>query len=48
MRAEKRQVVRCWYPEARGDLFELGNGVHAEVLIGNPAYQVSSGDIVAV
>jgi hypothetical protein len=48
MREEKRQVVRCWYPEPRGALFALDNGSNAEVLIGNPAYQVTSGEIVTL
>jgi len=47
-RADKRRAVRVWYPEPRGDILHLNNGVMAEVLIGNPAYQVSSGDIVAL
>lgn len=47
-RADKRLAVRLWYPEDRGDILHLDNGIHAEVLIGNPAYQVSSGEIVAV
>lgn len=47
-RADKRLAVRVWYPEARGELLHLDNGIHAEVLIGNPAYQVSSGEIVAL
>ena len=48
VRAEPGQVVRCWFPEPRGALFELPNGANAEVLIGAPAYQLTSGDIVAL
>lgn len=48
MRNESRIVVRCWHPEEHEALFDVGNGVNAEVLMGNPAYQVSSGEIVAL
>lgn len=48
MRAEKRQVVRCWYPESRGELFDLGRDINAQVLIGDPAYQVTDGEIVSL
>ena len=48
MRAEKRLVTRIWHPEAVGDLFDIGNGVNAVVVVGDPAYQVTSGDIVAL
>jgi hypothetical protein len=48
IRAEPGQVVRCWFPEPRGPLFQLDNGANAEVLIGAPAYQLTSGDIVAL
>lgn len=47
-RAETRIVTRMWYPERRPALFNLGNGINAEVLIGDPAYQVTSGEIVAL
>ena len=45
---ERRQVVRMWFPEQRDALYALGNGTNAEVLIGEPAYQVTSGEIVAL
>lgn len=48
VRADKRQVSRCWYPTARGALLALDNGSNAEVLIGDPAYQVTSGEIIAL
>lgn len=41
-------VARVWHPEAVGELLDLRHGVNAEVLVGNPAYQLSSGEIVAV
>lgn len=47
-RKDVRLATRIWYPEPRGDLFGLGNGINAEVLIGAPAYQVSSGEIIAI
>lgn len=47
-RAEKRQVTRCWHPAPDCELFELGAGINAQVLIGDPAYQVTDGDIVTL
>lgn len=47
-RADKRLATRVWFPEPRGDLVDVGNSINAAVLIGAPAYQVSSGEIVAV
>jgi len=47
-RADARLATRVWYPDPRGDLLDLGNGINAEVLIGAPAYQVSTGDIIAI
>ena len=47
-RKDARLATRIWHPDARGDLFDLGGGINAQVLIGNPAYQVSSGEIVAI
>lgn len=47
-RAEHRQVTRIWYPDERPALFELDNGSNASVVIGDPAYQVSDGEIVAL
>lgn len=48
MRAEKRLVTRVWHPEAKGELLDLGAGVNAEILTGDPAYQLTSGEIVAL
>lgn len=42
-----KPVSTMWYPEARGDLFELPNGVNVRVLKGDPAWQHSDGSIVA-
>lgn len=47
-RKDARLTTRIWYPEPRGHLFDIGNGINAEVLVGAPAYQVSSGEIVAI
>lgn len=43
VRAEQRQVARIWYPEPRGDLFQLPNGSNAHVVEGPAAYQCSCG-----
>lgn len=48
VRAEKRLVTRIWHPTPEGELFDLGQGVSAQVLMGDPAYQVTSGEIVAL
>lgn len=42
--AEKRMVTRIWHPTAPCDLHHLREGIHAEVLEGEPAYQVTSGE----
>lgn len=47
-RSDARLATRVWFPEDRGAHFELNNGVNCAVLIGEPAYQVSSGEIVAL
>jgi hypothetical protein len=47
-RNDARLATRVWFPEDRGAHFELNNGVNCAVLIGEPAYQVSSGEIVAL
>jgi hypothetical protein len=47
-RSDARLATRIWYPDPRGDLFDLGAGVNAHVFIGEPAYQVSSGEIVVI
>jgi hypothetical protein len=47
-RADARLATRVWYPEPRGELLDIGNGINAVVLIGAPAYQVSTGEIVNI
>lgn len=47
-RADSRMATRVWFPEDRGEHFELNNGIFCAVLMGEPAYQVSSGEIVAL
>jgi hypothetical protein len=44
--AERRPVTHVWHPEAVGELLDLGAGVNARVATGDPAYQVSDGEIV--
>ena len=46
--SEKAQVVRCWHPEAKHDLAQLKNGANIEVKVGNPAYQLTTGEIVSL
>jgi hypothetical protein len=46
--AEPRHVVRLWHPAAEGELLDLGNGINAEIQVGDPAYQLTSGEIVAL
>lgn len=41
-------MTRVWYPEPRGDLLDMGNGINAAVHIGAPAYQVSTGETIAI
>lgn len=45
---EKRQVSRVFHPEPQGELMALPNGSNAQVLVGEPAYQLTSGEIVAL
>lgn len=45
---EKRMVTRVWHPQAPVDLVSIGRDVNAVVVVGNPAYQVTSGEIVAL
>lgn len=47
-RAETRLVSRCFYPEPRSALLELGAGINAAVVIGEPGYQLSSGEIITL
>lgn len=42
------QVVRCWHPEAPVGLGWAFNGTCYEILVGDPAYQLSTGAIVAL
>jgi hypothetical protein len=41
---EKRLVARIWHPDPPHGLHHLNQGIHAEVLQGSPAYQVTSGE----
>lgn len=48
MRAEPRVVTACWHPESTGGYVEQSNGVMVRHAAGEPAYQVSSGEIVVL
>lgn len=45
---EKQQIVRCWHPEPKGELAQLKNGSNIEVLVGETAYQLTTGEIIAL
>jgi hypothetical protein len=51
-RDEKRQVSRCWHPEAVGQTVEAKNGSNIAVIVceidGVPGYQLSDGEIVTL
>ncbi|WEF34868.1 hypothetical protein [Pseudoduganella chitinolytica] len=42
------QVSRCWHPAPQAELIPAHNGSNIAVLTGEPAYQLSSGDIVTL
>lgn len=48
VKAESRLITRIWHPEATVALHDLGHGVNAQVLVGDPAYQVTTGEIVSL
>lgn len=48
VRAESRQVSCVYFPDPRGYFVMLPDGSNARVLTGEPAYQVSDGDIVTL
>lgn len=47
-KADKRLVACLFHPDAAVGLQDMGDGVNANVLVGNPAYQLTSGEIVAL
>lgn len=47
-RAEPRQVSQVYFPEPDTALLDLGGGINANVLTGEPAYQLSSGEIITL
>lgn len=47
-RNEWRQVVRIWHPEAKDSLILHKNGSGIEVLKGDAAYQLTTGEVVEV
>lgn len=42
--AKQGTVTRIWHPAPPHELHHLGNGVHADVLEGAPAYQLTTGE----
>ncbi|MES2148601.1 MAG: hypothetical protein V4508_02300 [Pseudomonadota bacterium] len=46
VRAVRHQVARCWHPDARGEVFDMPNGSMVAVLVGAPAYQLSTGETI--
>lgn len=48
MRGHAELATRCWYPQDHGPLFEVRAGINVEVLIGEPAFQLTSGEIVTL
>lgn len=48
MRNETRLVSVCWHPDPPAEFLDLGRDINARVLVGNPAYQLSSGEKFAV
>lgn len=48
MHGHPEQVSRCWHPAPPGDLVEALNGSMIAVHVGAPAYQLTSGEIVAL
>lgn len=45
-RAENRQVTRVFYPVVDGELLQLPNGTNAVLEVGEPGYQLSSGELI--
>lgn len=48
VQAEKRRVTHVFHPEPAHDLLHLGQGIHARVAVGEPSYQLDSGETVAL
>lgn len=46
--AETRQISRVFHPEPEGDLLMLANGSNAQVLKGEAAYQLTTGELIAI
>lgn len=42
------EISRLWYPAAPCALLEIGNNITARVLVGEPAYQLVTGEIVTL
>lgn len=48
MSAVTEQVSRCWHPAPQAELIPARDGSNIAVLTGEPAYQLSSGEVVAL
>jgi len=46
--SERRQVVRFWHPDKFDSIIHAKNGAGIEVCVGNPAYQLTTGEIIEV
>lgn len=47
VKAEHRLISRAWHPEAKADVIAT-NASDVIVLVGEPSYQLSTGEIVAI
>jgi hypothetical protein len=41
-----KEIASVWYPSPPVSILEIGNNITARVLDGEPAYQLSSGEVV--
>jgi hypothetical protein len=48
VRAEKREVARCWHPLAPVAFLDMPRGYNVAVCAGQPAYQLSNGEIITL
>ena len=46
--ADARQVTRVFHPEPVGALLQLSNGTNAVLAVGEPGYQITTGEVIAV
>jgi hypothetical protein len=43
-----RPITHVWHPKPPCALLEIGNNITARVLVGEPAYQLVTGEIVTL